>query len=337
MKRFFIVILFFLGIVFGPFFLYAQTSTGDVVSSIKENSDNISIKMSPKNPEPHQRVDFSVESFLLNVDTSTITWLVNGKITRTGRGAKTFSYTLGNAGVSVTIGVVVESGTYGAHEKSIEINPASVDILWEADTYTPPFYKGKALPASQGLVKLVALPNLANSKGGLIPQSKLIYQWSKDRSILLNESGFGKNVVEINGAYALNTNTIEVTVSDPDSSATASKLIRFRVEKPEVVLYERKPLEGVRYENALGGNVTLVGNEITVVVEPYFFSFKNQVVNTGIYKWYINNQERAGSANKSSLTLVRPENASGVAKVRLELFNPESLLQFTVQEFNVSF
>ena len=57
----------------------------------------------------------------------------------------TFTFTAGSLGKTqkVTVNGVENDGT--SITQSISVMPASIDLIWQAHSYTPPFYKGKAL------------------------------------------------------------------------------------------------------------------------------------------------------------------------------------------------
>ena len=83
------------------------------------------------------------------------------------------------------------------------MQPTSVDVLWSAYSYTPPFYKGKALAPSRGSVVLVALPQLVTRNGSPIEPKNIIYTWSRRGVILGKSSGLGKNQVVLRAEPAL--------------------------------------------------------------------------------------------------------------------------------------
>src|SRR3989344_1173365 len=50
----------------------------------------------------------------------------------------------------------------------------SVDLLWQGETYTPPFYKGKSLWSNQSRITFFAMTN------GLGNPANLSYKWTKN-------------------------------------------------------------------------------------------------------------------------------------------------------------
>ena len=66
-------------------------------------------------------------------------------------------------------------------------NAQSVDILWQGEVYTPPFYQGKTFWSKQSRVTLVAIPH------GLGNTANLNYKWTKNGTVLGNINGIGRN------------------------------------------------------------------------------------------------------------------------------------------------
>ncbi len=85
--------------------------------------------------------------------------------------------------------------------KDIPITPEDLDIIWQANSYVPPFYEGKALFPPVGTVSFVAMPGFIDSNGNPVNPKKLIYTWSQDTTVLGDKSGYGKNVLTVQGTH----------------------------------------------------------------------------------------------------------------------------------------
>jgi len=70
---------------------------------------------------------------------------------------------MGSLGEKKTVTIKVVSRRGGYLEEKITFQPALVDLMWEANTYTPPFYKGKALTSSKSSITVTAIPQLKTS------------------------------------------------------------------------------------------------------------------------------------------------------------------------------
>ena len=144
-------------------FAHAQTpSFGEVVL----------FDVSPENPRPNQIVTIDIESFSIDLDRAdSITWLINNEVVSRGAGIKQMQFETGKLGSHSVIDVVVRGTSMGAITESITIAPTEVDLIWEADSYTPPFYSGKALPASDADITIVAISQFVTSSGTKLKSS----------------------------------------------------------------------------------------------------------------------------------------------------------------------
>jgi hypothetical protein len=202
-------------LVWCTLFSHVQAQVPDSQFVEDAHTQNVLVDVSPENPEPNQQVTFQVTSFLSDLDRSTITWLVNGKRASSGTGIRSFTTTMGNVGTKIVVTVVVVTPDGTTVTKTIPLTSANVDLIWEADSYTPPFYQGKALLSQYETVKVVAVPHLGKDSSTLSP-TNLIYTWEKDGRVIGNLSGYGKNTLIIDSSLTLKASTINVTVSNKE-------------------------------------------------------------------------------------------------------------------------
>src|SRR5579872_1392699 len=144
--------------------------------------DVISIDMTPSNPGPNQKTLIVINSFAMDLNSATVTWFVNGAKVLSGEGAKQFSITTGAIGQRTNIDIRISSIT-GDIDKTFSIVPASIDLIWEADTYVPPFFKGKPLFTDQSTITFIALPHMLRN-GVEVNPANLIYKWSENDTVL---------------------------------------------------------------------------------------------------------------------------------------------------------
>ncbi len=166
----------------------------------------------------------------------------------------------------------------------------SVGLLWEAETYTPVFYAGRALPTSEAMVRVVAMPRFSNRASFLAPES-LIYTWQKDYQNLPSVSGLGKNTITYRADKRWGKNTIRVEVTNADKSRRAATTLDLPVTEPLVLFYEADPLLGTRSERALVSPFRLPLRALSLVAEPYYFSQADYAADQLTYNW-TNNQTR---------------------------------------------
>lgn len=316
----------FLGIMFIlPFFTVAQNIS---VENVVSNLNPVSLFASPENPAPLSRVTIQARSARFSIDESTIRWIINGREVRAGIGVKEMVLNVGRAGTVLTVEVEVTHKKFGTFRAIKTFRPADVSLLWEADTYAPAFYRGKALPASEAGIQVTALPSIVDDNGRLVPTSQLVYRWRVDGKTKENESGYGRNTITIEGAKVYETQPVEVEVSTLDRAIVAQTAVSIASVKPEIIFYENRPLEGVAYDTALSGTFTMRGEEMILRAEPYFFSH-SEPVNT---LWMMNGQKINPAQNESGwqeVILRKPEEIEGGAsRIALDVNASNRFLQF---------
>lgn len=211
-----------------------------------------------------------------------------------------------------------------------KVLPSGVDILWEADVYTPPFYKGKGLATRQSTIRFVAIPEATFGA----PQD-LHYTWRLGTRVLGNESGINRQtlVLEQDIISRIHTVIVEVRDSTGDSAILAAASVNVPQFQPQLVLYENNPLLGVLFGNELESSA-LLEEEITVEAYPFFFSSPKDNGDL-IYTWAVNDgssEEQSGSR----ITLRRGEE-SGRATVSLVVQNSQRILQSASAFFSLDF
>lgn len=241
-------------------------------------------KVSPEMPGQNELVTVTLTSTLTNLDSASISWTIDGKLAQSGKGKKVFSFTTGAYGTrtTVTASVTTTEGVFTI--KTWSFRPMLVDLAWEADTYTPPFYRGKALPSTRAGLRVVA-----TIQGSSVNPSSLIYRWKKDQKVLSDISGYGKSSAFIPQAFERGGATsIEVEVTSVDGTFTAKKGILVSAVEPQARLYEERPLEGIIYQRSLGATADAHSNEFTVRVEPYFVPLADWNAKKVLYQWNLN-------------------------------------------------
>jgi hypothetical protein len=244
---------------------------------------------------------------LSNLDTATISWFVNNRKITSGTGRRTFSTQLGDVGLKTIVKVIVVTQEGNTITQVMPFSSVSVDLLWEAQSYVPPFYSGKALFSTQEYVRVVAVPHLNRSSSSLSP-TNLIYTWTKDGRVLGSASGFGRNVLELDASQTFRSTDIGVTVTSKDTSINAQKTITLTPTIPSVLAYAASPALGTLYNTALLGNIALTTKELNIVAMPYFFNITSAAYPHALYSWRINNN--LVENNRYNILTVRNEATS---------------------------
>ncbi len=328
MSKLFIPLIFILFIL--PLSLLAQVS----VNLPYALSNELNVEVLPDYPGPNEQVSVVLTMYTADLDSSTIAWYVDGKLVTSGKGLKRFTFTAPAAGAEtkVEIKITLQNGT--SFSKSFSINPVSVDVLWEADAYVPPFYRGKAMHPPQGRLKLVANPEF-NYQGSRIDPSRLIYEWSNGITVLESQSGYGKNIVFINGALLGGQEQIELLVRDPVHNLTAQAFVNIDTTNPELVFYKNDPYYGYMFDNALPSIVDLKTDEVQIVASPYFVTKERSSILQ--YEWRLNGQNAPELQSSRTAIFRKPEGQSGESSIRLNVSNLNRILQYAEGNLTVKF
>jgi hypothetical protein len=287
-------------------------------------ASDISVDISPSNPQPYSDVTISLSSYAVDINKATIVWK-NGKNTLlSGIGKTSYSFkTLGpDVGITFNISITpVESGS--PLGKQVTIRPSEVTLLWEsANGYVPPFYRGKSFPSSESIIKVVAVPNsasLGSSKG------KVVYTWKKNDSTDLGLSGYNKDSYVYQNNNLDTEDKITVQASSVDGIYNATNNATIDIVDPTIVFYKKSPTEGVLYNQALGEEVSIPEDQATIVAVPYFLAIKG---NEGdlTYKWQTNGTDIATPLEKTELS-IEPASRGGYATISLAIENASLLFQ----------
>lgn len=299
-------------------FLFSSVAHGDLAPGA-----SITINIAPTSPAPGDNVTISAVSFSTDLNQAHFSWLVNGATRREGIGVKNFNFTAGSLGTVQKISVVIETKDIGAFSKEIIIAPAAIDVIEQADSYTPPFYKGKSLPAPQGNVTLIAMPNFVTSNGVRISPNNIVFKWKQGGRVLGSSSGLGANTLSIDAPLiAEQSIQIDVEASSPENSLSASATHILQAVNPEVILYENNPLLGVLFNRAIPDPFTMVGDELSLYASPYFFDSATNLN----YGWAINNSSVSPTGRLNQLVLRKPD-VSGSSLVSLTVKNQNKIFQ----------
>lgn len=321
-------------ILFLFFFIFLAGSLlrGRVFAS----GEDVSLEVKPEIPGALEDVRVIALSYNLDVDSAKIVWSLNGKKTLEGVGEKIFSFKNGPAGKKtvVSFSAVADNGL--SIQKEISFVPQDVDILWEAETYTPPFYRGKALPGSDAYLTLAAIPHFFVG-GNRVSPANLVYVWKIDNQTVADASGFGRSSLRVKGPELFSEMKVELTVSTLDGLSKVVKQTIIQPVFPDVVFYPEDPLEGPNYLKALGGEASLEGaGEVGVRAEPFFFSLAD--IGSLTYGWQINGAY--SNENEKSQTLVfraKDPSAKGQANISLQIQNEKNIGQIGKKNVVINF
>lgn len=291
----------------------------------KQIEGSVTIISTPTFPKPLEKVILQLQSLGPDLNSSYITWRINGSIKKAGNAEKTLEITLGKAGSVTNVQIVIEAQNGVVVEKNMTLQPADIDLIWEAVSYAPPFYKGKALYAPQGKVVVSAIPYVLE-RGIRVDPKNLIYKWSKDGQVLGSMSGYGKNALTLYGSIISRPLNVSVEVTSPKSAVKTSRSVVITPTQPKVLLYEINPLYGIQYGNALGKDLVMKNDELSLIASPYFFNIEDKTFGNLHHKWTLNSNKVDEESGKNIITFKRPETV-GASQITLGIESDNKVLQ----------
>jgi len=286
--------------------------------------DELNVEIIPTYPKPNGIALISLAMYTEDLNPADITWYQDGKVVLSGKGETRYSFKAGSVGEETNIEIKIKLLSGISFSKTFTLNPVSVDIVWEANSYVPPFYKGKALHPRQGSLRLVAMPEFIKNGKRISPQN-LIYKWSNGINVYQSQSGYGKNVVTLNGSILGKSEKIEVLVTDPVSDLVAQGFIDISPIDPEIIFYENDPYYGHIFDLAVTNAFTLKSEEVQILAAPYYFTKENYGLLK--YEWRLNNQAVPNLSGSRTAIFRKPENETGKSVISLQMENINRILQ----------
>ena len=189
-----------------------------------QSASDVNINISPTIPEPGERVVLTLESFSVNLTDSNIRWLAKSQVIKEGAGIRSISFVAPNDDLSIVIQILTPEHTEIV--KSLTLSASSVDLLWEApDTYTPPFYRGKALPGPESLIKFVGIPS-AVTQFGQTGTKNTDFIWQRDTNTVGEAGGRGRDSYTLLFDSLKNSELFNVSTNYAGKIASAETVIK---------------------------------------------------------------------------------------------------------------
>lgn len=208
------------------------------------------------------------------------------------------------------------------------VSAQSVDLVWQADTYTPPLYKGLPLWTNESRITLVAIPQIANA-------SSLIYRWKKDGVVLGMSSGVNKRSLSFSDSVLSLPVEIELDLFvEEGASPVASARTVIRPTGFKLVAVEDSPLLGLLLNRAVAQNFDLGEKEVSFVALPFFADVTTRFAPVLSYSWTTNTGDKR---EENRVTYRAPEEGSGSASVTLRVTNARTLAQPAGVNFLIRF
>lgn len=260
---------------------------------------DLSLSTIPLNPEPLQQVTISAESYSTDLSQANMLWTYNGKTISNSIGQTSITVTAPASGLTGTISLTASGGAFSSTTATLLLRPASVDLLWEgADSYTPPFYKGLALPSTGGIIRVTAIPSIN-------APANLSYAWTQNDDAQQADSGYNKSSFTFQNSDLIPTEDVSVTESSGDFSGTGD--IQITPGDPSIVGYFNT--NGfIDYANGSSDQLSTTGTGATIHFEPYFFSVPTNIPHDLSFSFLDNSNNPIPAGNEENeVPLSRPD------------------------------
>lgn len=292
------------------------------------------VTVTPQYPNPHEQAVLTLSSYYFDVNVSNITWKSGNKTLLSGLGAKTLTVTVGDVGQSLPVSYRATNADGSFVEGSITITPQSVDLAYEAvESYVPLFYEGKALPGEGSVVRVIALPTLYDGTTK-IPASNLSYNWYVNGEYLDRASGVGRQAATIGMEYLTHSTDIRVLVRS-QSGQVAEKTYSIYPKEVLPLVYPYDEILGVDLTRPFFRRMELSG-DITLSLEPFYFSTKAGLEQSSSYAWYIDGLP-VTPQEKTLLALRPKEDSVGTRTLSIVVEHGKRLLQSARADIEILF
>jgi hypothetical protein len=308
-----------------------------IPSQIPDLEEQISTDVSPASPKPGDNVTITLSAFGTDLNAANISWSVNGSTIKHGLGQRVLNVLAGKAGSRVEIVATIQPLNGNTITKTFSINPETVDMIWEAHTYTPPFYKGKALFSPQENVVFVAMPNLKASSGGSVNPNNVTYTWRQNTQVVGDRSGYGVNAFSYAGGILASPVIIDVNVND-EGGDNAENYISLAPTDTTMALYEDSPIYGVLFNNELSGGFDFGSKEErTVAAYPFYFGASGKSDSDLSYVWTINGSQISVPERQNEMTLRNTNGETGISILGSSITNTSNILEGSAAQTSVNF
>jgi hypothetical protein len=306
---------------------FAITASGmPITSEIPDLEEQIDGSIKPEFPNPGDKVTITLEAYGTDLNRASIRWQVDGAEVQSGKGLKSLSVVAGDIGKKQTITATIVPVNGLPVTKTFYVSPQSIDLIWQSDTYTPPFYRGKAMFTPQEKVTLVAMPNLA-SGGARVSPSDITYKWKKDFVVQGKVSGYGARTFSYKGDILMQPVNIGLEAS-VESGDTAAIYTELAPTFPEVYLYEQSPIYGTLYNRGMSGAFDFgTAVERSIAAYPYFFGAANRNSPALAYSWTLNGSPINVAEDQNTMTFRNSENIEGESQIGVSVKNTSNFLE----------
>jgi hypothetical protein len=314
--------------IFALLFFFQHPLRAHAQLTALQGGADIQLVVNPEFPHPNELVTVSLDDYHLDTTGASIAWFVNEIEQKEYRNTRTLSVTTGAIGKKTTVRVALSKANAQTLAKSITLTPSVIDIILEANTYIPQFYKGRALPSTESAMRAIAIVH--DNTHNL--ESTYSYKWTLGSTVLLGGQVKGKYALDLAMPH-YDSNYLTVEVFDANGTTVGSNTLVLKATEPELHFYDESPLRGLS-EREIQSPFQLIGDEITIYSEPYFM---NIVGSSATTEWKVNNTVTEANPNAPNSITLRHQGGSGGAQVMFSETTNSTIPQFVKKAFQLIF
>lgn len=290
----------------------------------------VQLLLTPEFPSPEGSVEVSLSDYTVDTVGATVSWYVDGVLRKEFTNERSIKIQAGKLGTTVPVRVMLSRSGAPSLSASVDVVPSQVDLIIEADTYVPDFYRGRALPSPESSARAIAVVH----DGSGASASSYTYTWEDDGSVLFGGPVKGKQAIDFT-VSRFRGKTLGVTVTNSAGVTVGERTIEVPQTEPRLLFYEYSPLRGL-LERAVTGPLPLISEEVTVYGEPYFF-------HTGVargdaeFSWRIDGSPVNVMGGEPNAVTLRQVGAGGGAEVNLRVVSTKRIPQVVDGSFRTFF
>lgn len=281
----------------------------------------LDVSMVPQYPAAGEEVRLSVSSYGIDLDRSTIIWFSNGR--EIARNTTETTVTAGNLGSTADITVVAEQPDGLIGSGSARIRPTEVDLIWNSDSYAPPYFEGRRLAGSGARIHAEALARFVGPGGTSVASENIVYTWYRSGTRIAG--GRGMASIELAGPALFTTIELSVVAQSVDGAYIGRAAVRISGVDPSIELYENHPLFGVLYHRALTGTVITGEKEQSITAVPYFAHVSTPEDPSLIYEWAVADYDIQPDPEEPQTITVTSNGYMGPLRIGLDLTSTSDL------------
>lgn len=338
------------------YFVFAQNATTSATSTISTATatppvlfelptlpeiptlpEPLSLRITPESPSPGQTFRVVAHTPTFTTYTTDYVWTINGveDSARSGLGKNTIELVAPRS-VGSTIRIGVEATSADGRKNAITrlVTVSELTLAWNAETYVPLWYAGKALPSRGSVVRIVAFPEMTIEGRRVAPES-LIYRWNVDERENV-KVGRGERVFRVRVTESpYISHQVSVIVEDLGGNVRKARSVFISPTEPRAAIYTISPLGGVEARRALESFAVKERGALDFAVEPFFFPVHSK--NELAYEWNIPSAavEGEGAGQPHILTLTTERQPAGAYLLSVTIRSVFDFLSPLTKTFNL--